>query len=223
VTKKATALTPQVVTLIIDDSNSMEGTKAKAVTEAVQDFVLTLHQNTQDSMGFRYLVNIAKFGDSPIPLIQAKAPLEIEVPGVLTFSGDSGYTDMPLALNWTKEAVEAALGRCRAITGYSEQSSPNPLCVFFSDGENTGGDVAAPARALRSVNFNGGQVDVVACGIELQPKDEQTMRAIASDPNLFINISFDKLVTFIADIGKTRTINATAEQLTRPYAAETRV
>lgn len=199
----ADALKPQVITLIIDDSGSMQGEKAKKATASVQDLVISLQVFNKSSSGFRHVVNIAKFGDEPIPLAVASRPAEVNL-NSLVFDGSSGRTDMPRALEWARQAVETALARCRRdIPGYKEANAPNPLCVFLSDGENTGGDVSGPALALRSIPFAGGTVDVVACGIGLEAKDVPTMQAIASRPEFSANIDPSLLDEFIATVGKT--------------------
>lgn len=73
-TKKATTLTPQVVTLIVEDSGSMFGAKADQVTKAIQALVITIQAGNLGSMGYRFLLNIAKFGSSVIPLAEAARP-----------------------------------------------------------------------------------------------------------------------------------------------------
>ena len=107
---------------------------------------------------------------------------------------------MPEALKWATKALQQALDRCRALSYYREDRAPDPLCVFFSDGENTGGDVAPIATALKSVPFKGGAVDVIACAIEMQPKDLAVMQKIASRPELSFNIDQDRLADFIAAV-----------------------
>ena len=197
--KKASGQKPQVVTLIVDDSGSMQGDKAKQATAALQDMVLQMQAYDQGTATFRFLLNIASFGDEPHPIAEAATPKEINV-GLLNFTGSSGGTDMPAALKWGARALQQALDRCRASSYYEEAGAPNPLCVFFSDGENTGGDVEPPATAFKSVPFKGGDVDIIACGIGMQPKDFAVMQKIASRSELAVNIDPDHLGDFIADV-----------------------
>jgi len=197
---KASGQKPQVVTLIVDDSGSMQGDKAKQATEAMQDVVLTMQSYDQGGATFRFLLNIAKFGSQPHPLAEAAVPKEINI-GLLNFEGGSGGTNMAAALNWATEAVKGALKRLRSLPYYEEEQAPNPLCVFFSDGENMeGGDVGSPANSLKSIEFKGGSIDVVACGIGMQPKDFPVMQKIASRPELAVNIDPARLSEFIADV-----------------------
>jgi uncharacterized protein YegL len=199
-TKSANAHHPQIVTLIIDDSGSMEGSKAKQVTEAIQDgFVIELQSKDLQSSRFRFLLNIAKFGDDVVPLAVAKIAKDVNLQA-LTFKGDSGQTNIAAGLHWAKEALETSLQYCRGLTDYDEEQCPNPLCILFTDGENTGPDVAQPAQTLRSVPFKGGQVDVFVCGIGLDKKDFATAQAIASDPALATNIGPNDIGRFIAQV-----------------------
>jgi uncharacterized protein YegL len=214
--KKATALTPQVVTLIVDDSGSMSGTKAQDATEAMKNLVITMQAGNQGSTGYRFLLNIAKFGSGVTALAEATKPELISLNSI-SFSGDSGGTDMPKALAWGATAVQRALDECRKVPGYSEESSPNPLVVFFSDGANTGGDVTSHAQALKSVRFTSGTVDVVAVGIGMLQYDLPVMEQIASRPELAVNIDPAELPGFIADVGATALNNETPDKLIEKY------
>src|SRR5437879_2909655 len=95
--KKATSRTPQIVTLIVDDSDSMRGfadggkSKAQVATESIQDMVMTTQANTQGSKGSRFFLNIAKFGDDVTPIAEAQPPGEVDL-DQLVFRGDSGWT-----------------------------------------------------------------------------------------------------------------------------------
>jgi uncharacterized protein YegL len=215
-TKKATSLTPQVVTLIVDDSGSMSGTKAHDATEAMKNLVITMQSGNQGSAGYRFLLNIAKFGSSVTPLAEASRPESISL-GTLSFTGDSGSTEMPDALSWGAGAVQKALQECRQILGYAEEACPNPLVVFFSDGANTGGDVTANAQAIKNIKFVGGNVDVVAVGIGMGPQEFPVMQSIASRPELAVNIDPAELPEFIAEVGATALRGDSPEKLIQNF------
>lgn len=201
--KKATATTPQVVTLIIDDSGSMSGNKSKQATDAAQDMVITMQSANQGSSWSRYLLNICKFGSGVTPLANAAKPEEIDL-GILDFSGSSGTTHMYSALDWGADSLQESLNRCRnEAPNYDEVNTPSPLCVFFSDGANNGPDPAPAAQALKSIPFKGGSIDVVACGIGMSSEDFQIMGIIASHQDLVVNIDPEKLAEFIAEVGAT--------------------
>jgi uncharacterized protein YegL len=206
--KKATSRTPQVVTLVVDDSDSMQGladggkSKAQVATESIQDMVITTQANTQGSKGFRFLLNIAKFGDGAIPIAEAKVPGDVDL-DKLVFRGDSGWTNMASALDWAVSAVEKALEVCRAQPSYDESACPPPLVVFLSDGENTGPEIEDVSQKLRSIPFRDGKISVIACGIGMQPEHFAVMKAVASNPELAVNIKPSRLAEFIAAVGAT--------------------
>jgi uncharacterized protein YegL len=201
--KKATAFTPQVVALIIDDSGSMQGQKAFQASEAVQDMMVQMQGWNQGSSGYRYLLNIAKFGNQVVPLALASAVQEVNLQQ-LKFAGEGGGTEMPAALRWAAQAIEQSLQRCRQIPRYNENAAPPPLCIFFSDGENTSSEPMLPAiQALHSISFQGGPIDVVACGIGMSSSAFAVMKQISSRPELAVNIDPDKIGEFIAEVGAT--------------------
>jgi uncharacterized protein YegL len=200
--RRATANTPQIVTFIIDDSGSMKGNKARQVTEEAKNALTSMQASNLGSSGSRFIVNICKFGDVPRAIAVASAPADVQIPQ-LVFDGDSGKTDMPIALRWAREALQKSLERCKANPNYREQDAPNPLCIFLSDGENTGGDVTTDAISLRSVPFHGGNVDVVAVGVEMQDSHFEVMKAIASRPEYAVRISDDEVANFLAAVDAT--------------------
>jgi uncharacterized protein YegL len=210
--RKATSTTPQVVTLVVDDSGSMEGEKARQATAALQDMLLQMQSSNLNASGSRFLVNVAKFGDQPMPITVAAKPNEVDLSSLI-FAGESGKTDIPAALTWAAGAVGEALERCRKDALYREAESPTPLVVLFSDGANTGTDVGPAAAALKAIQFQSGFIDVVACAIGMEPSDFPVMQTIASRPELAINIDPSKLGDFIAEVGATILNNRRAEEL----------
>lgn len=206
--KKATSKTPQIVTLIVDDSNSMQGllhtgkTKAQVATDSLQDMVITTQANTQGAKGFRFLVNIAKFGNEVTPIAEAEAPPNVDL-DELVFRGDSGRTNMAAALEWAVAALEKSLDVCRRLPAFDESNSPPPLIVFMSDGENNGPEIEDVARRLRSIRFGAGPVNVIACGIGMHEEHLPTLRTIASNPEFAMNINPSRLADFIAAVGAT--------------------
>lgn len=214
--KKATSNHPQVVTLVVDNSASMNGAKAKDATAGVQDVVLQLQSFNLQASLFRYLISVIGFGDHAASLALAEPPEKVDI-SKLVFAGDSPSTNMPEALQLAAEATRQALAKCRQIQGYRDEDAPNPICIFFSDGENNGGPVDGPAAALKSISFGGGGVDVVACGIGMQQKDFLVMQTIASSPDLAVNIDASQLSAFLAQAGKTLTKNERPTELTKNF------
>lgn len=212
--KKATSHTPQVVVLLIDDSASMGSeSKAEQVTAAVQDLIIQLQASTQGASGARFLLNLAKFGDTVTPLAVAAPPLEIDF-NQMQFQATSGATEMPQALRWAAAALQQSLDAIRRLPRYAEAQAPNPLCIFFSDGANTSReDVTTAAQVLQSIPFHGGQVDVVACGIGMTAAAFAVMQQIASNPALAVNLDPQRLGHFIAEVGATVQNDRNAESL----------
>jgi tetratricopeptide (TPR) repeat protein len=206
--KKATARTPQIVTLIVDDSDSMRGfadggkSKAQVATESIQDMVITTQANTQGSRGFRFLLNIAKFGDGVTPIAEAQPPGEVNL-DQLVFRGDSGWTNMAAALEWGATALEQALAKCRGTPAYDESNAPPPLVIFLSDGENTGPELGEAASRLRGVAFQDGKISVIACGIGMKGEHFAVMKGLASSEEMAVNIKPSRLAEFIAAVGAT--------------------
>lgn len=211
--KKATSRTPQVVTLLLDDSGSMaEKNKCVQVTAAVQDVIIGLQVANQNASLSRFIVNLAKFGDDVTPLASAGAPEDINV-DELTFVADSGTTEIAKGLEWAAQAVEAGLARARRAPNYDESAAPNPLVVLISDGANSGPDPAPAVSRLLAIPFQGGGIDFVTCGVELDSASEALMKQWASRSDLSVNISADKLREFIAAVGATVQRNETPKQL----------
>jgi len=216
--KEATATTPQIVTLVVDDSGSMQGQKAKDATTSMQDLAMSIQSGNLGTHGFRFLLNILKFGDNAVDLYVAAHPDKADLNNII-FRGDSGGTNMPGALHRSAQVTIEALNACRRIEYIKEQDSPPPVCIFFSDGENMVGslaDVESAAAELKSIAHKGGSIDVVAVGIGMKPEHFPVMQKIASRPELAVNIDPLKLAEFIAKAGQTIFENGTADQIARP-------
>jgi hypothetical protein len=72
-----------------------------------------------------------------------------------------------------------------------------------SDGDNTGPAVEEAAEKLRSIQFQGGPVSVIACGIGMKSEHFPVMKAIASNNELAMNIRPNQLADFLAAVTKT--------------------
>lgn len=196
--RKADQTTPQIVTLIVDDSGSMQGDKAKQATEALQDLVINIQSINLGTGAFRYLLNIAKFGDVPTPLAEAAMPGEVDLQR-LVFAGESGTTVMASALTWGAQAIQRSLDRCRQKSNFRESDAPPPIVLFLSDGANTGPDISSAAAAVRNVQTTAGPIDVIACGIGMDAAAFSVMGTIASRPEFAVNIDPTRIAEFIAE------------------------
>ena len=217
-TKKANSESPQIVTLVVDDSGSMSAdSKCTQATEALKQLVMEIQGGNMGAGGYRYLVNIAKFGDELTPLAECAAPNTIDI-DTLNFTGDSGGTEMAPALEWAAAVTDRSLKQLRSLPKFKEEAAPNPIVVFFSDGENTGPDVAAPAQKLKSLKMFGSGIDVVACGIGMtQEAFENVMKVIASTEDLAVNIEPSELGNFIAEVRKTVVQGGSAQDLVQQF------
>jgi len=206
--KKATANTPQVVTLIVDDSNSMQETvdgkksKADVASASIEDMIMSAQSQNQGSRGFRFLFNIAKFGDQVTPVVEATSPDDVDLE-TLKFYGKSGWTIMADALEWAVKATEDAIVKCRKIPGFDEQNAPPPIVLFLSDGANTGRELDEAAGRLRAISFQGGPVNVISCGVGMKDEHFPVMKAVASSQELAMNIKPSQLAEFLAAVSAT--------------------
>ena len=197
--KEASSRHPQVVTLLIDDSWSMrELNKCVYVTESVQNLIIEIQCNNMGSHFPRYIINIAKFANWVDPIDICANPNHIDL-DKLSFEGGSGRgKNMADALAWAAYATLKSLDMARQGSNYVEDKSPNPIVMFISDGANSGSDPLPHAQALKSIPFQGGQVDVVVLGIGLGPDDMRIMQSIASRPDLAVAAGTAMLDDFLA-------------------------
>lgn len=201
--KKATSRTPQVVTILIDDSGSMSSNqKCQQATQGVKDLLMTIMTGNQGASLSRFVVSVAKFGDTVSPLVEATRPEDIDL-SQLVFTGGSGSTEMANALEWAEKATTSGISRCQTVPDFIAESAPNPVVFFFSDGANTGSDIGNAAGALKAIQFPGGRIDVVAVGIGMSPSEFPVMERIASAPELAGNINAAELGEFLAAVGAT--------------------
>jgi uncharacterized protein YegL len=226
--RRATAITPQIVTVIVDDSGSMRETasgggrqssdhKHQLCSQGLRDMVISLQSGNQNSRGSRFAVNIAKFGTEIQEIVCAASPDDVLL-SQLDLNGGMGGTEMIHALNWAHRAVNIALTKVRAIANYAEARSPTPLVVFMSDGDNNGPDISEAAERLKSIRFGDDRtIDIVAAGIGMDAKDFKVMEAIASRSSLAANIEPACLSEFIAGIGATVLAGAPAEEVATKF------
>ena len=183
--KTASGLTPQIVTLLVDDGSRMLRDVASTVTEMVQDLIITLQSESLGSAYFRYLINLCRFGGSIVELALAATPLEIDIERA-SFTGgleDTGKEGISLSLLWAAQSVRVALDRCRQTPGYREQDAPPPVCVLLTGYTDVDNTLVAPARELRSIPFKGGSV-CLACVAVGAASTSLKSRLIASPASL---------------------------------------
>jgi uncharacterized protein YegL len=189
--------------LVIDNSGSMaEEGKCEQVTDAVQNLVMTMQSQNLGASRSRQLMNICSFGDDVREMALAAQPNEIDLDR-LVFLGDQGGTNLHLALQWAKGALQKSLDRARNVPHYQEERSPDPLCVVLSDGEITGPDCKPYVQDLHTVPIEKGKVNIVAVGVGMQEQHFQVLKEIASTPENAVQIGSKEIAEFLAEMGDT--------------------
>src|SRR4051794_16555841 len=100
---KATATTPQIVVIVMDDSGSMKeaipghGTKADVASEGIKQLVMEMQATNLGSSASRYYLSLLKFGDAPTVIAEFEKPAAVRLSSI-SFTGQSGGTDMKKAL-----------------------------------------------------------------------------------------------------------------------------
>jgi uncharacterized protein YegL len=182
-------------------------TKAQVVSLCIEGLLRHIEMDNAQTTGYRFLVSVVKFGDHAQVICKNAKPSEfrsLELFGTkLKFLGDSGGTVMWQALNVARSVVREGIAEIRRVIGFDEATAPFPLVMFFSDGENTGIDIQESIKALHEIQFSNGKVVVVACGIGQHAHEFEEMKAIASSPDLAINLEIDSVGTFISKAEKT--------------------
>jgi hypothetical protein len=199
---RATALHPQIVVLLVDDSDGMQGDKSRIASETVQDCIITIQAWSMPPRRPRHLVSIATLGARTIPIAVAQHPNQVNLLG-LVFDGASGNANFAAGLVWAKAALEESLRVCRAQPDYQEEESPGPLVALITAGAILGDDVNSPARDLGAVPFSGEPVKIVVCGLGLEPNDLSAAPAIASGPVMGTNIRPGELTELFACVRMT--------------------
>ena len=97
--KRATSLTPQVITVVAQDSGSMAGDKARAALCNLLDLVIGFQAADLGTRTFRYLLSIARFGAEVSPICVAVLPREVRL-DTIKLSADLGSRNPALALEW---------------------------------------------------------------------------------------------------------------------------
>jgi hypothetical protein len=213
--RRANARKPQVLVFVVDDSNSMaeaatggQGkSKAEVVSRCIEGLLRHIEMDNTQTTGYRFLVSVVKFGDEARVLCENAKPSDFRkldlLGDKLKFAGNSGGTEMWQALNVTRAVVRGGIAEIQTIIGFEEESAPYPLVMFFSDGENTGNDITDSIKDLHKIQFSDGRIVVVACGIGQHAHEFEAMKAIASSPELAINLGLESVGSFIAKAEKT--------------------
>ncbi|MCP5518848.1 MAG: VWA domain-containing protein [Verrucomicrobiales bacterium] len=177
--------------LIADDSGSMSGQPAQQVTEGLQDFIAKLQSFGRGEKSY-FRILFVKFGDQPHVVHEFADVLQIPADG-FKVSGDSGCTNMDEAL----EMVATKMEQHRL----QSELDPAPLVIFWSDGQNTGGDPLPAAQRIKAIQCPCGRAPlVVTCGFG--EAERELLEGIATSPEHFKPFqSAQELEVFLGNVG----------------------
>jgi len=188
---RVTSKNPLQVVLIADDSGSMSGEPAAKVTDGLQDFISKL-QSFKGGEKSYFRILFVTFGSQPKVVHEFADILQVKVPD-FKVTGDSGNTNIDLALELVAAKMEAHRPQ--------SELDPAPLVLFWSDGQNTGGDPRPAAQRIKSLQCPGGRTPlVIACGFG--QAESGTLEGISSSPEhsrLFQKA--EELVAFLGNVG----------------------
>jgi hypothetical protein len=173
ISKRTPSLPPDIVTLIMDDS----GSTTVATRESADRLLMTMQSWIPGAGGSPYFLDLAQFGTA-VPHrrgCQTGRMSHLNKPAF----GDNGMAGAKVR---AVPSLHKAFVDCN---GYSGEACPDPLALFFSDGE-TGPDASV-------------SVDVVAIGIGMDQKDFAIMEAIAWRPGPIVNVDPQEVREFVAD------------------------
>lgn len=191
VAPRVTSKNPLQVVLIADDSGSMSGLPAQQVSEGLQDFIAKLQSFGRGEKSY-FRVLFVKFGDQPQVIHDFADILQVTADS-FKVTGDSGTTNMDAAL----ELVATRMEKHRP----QSELDPAPLVIFWSDGQNTGGDPLPAAQRIRSIQCLCGRTPlVVTCGFG--QADGQMLQSMATSPEHFKPFqSAQELEAFLGNVG----------------------
>jgi uncharacterized protein YegL len=188
---RVTSKNPLRVALVADDSGSMAGQPAQDVTEGLRDFLAKLQSFGRGEKSYFRLLFV-KFGDQPT-VVHDFADILTVRPEQLDVTGNSGSTNMDRALELVANKLEANRPQ--------SELDPAPLVIFWSDGQNTGGDPLPAAQRIKTVACPCGRTALlVTCGFG-QP-DSRLLTAIATSPEHYKQLkSAEELEVFLGNVG----------------------
>lgn len=188
---RVTSKNPLQVVLIADDSGSMFGPPAQAVSDGLQDFVAKLQSFGKGEKNYFKLLFI-KFGDSPHVIYDFTPVLDVNSAD-LVVSGDSGTTNMDLAIAKAADRLEASKPE--------SPDDPAPLVIFWSDGHNTGGDPSPAAQRIKALQWPCGSSPLfITCGFG--EAEKSLLEALATSTEHYKELeNAGDLEAFLGNVG----------------------
>ncbi len=188
---RVTSANPLQVVLIADDSGSMSGAPAQQVTEGLQDFLAKLQSFGRGEKSY-FRILFVKFGDRPQVVYDFADVLQVKAAD-FSVSGASGSTNMDLALDLVATKMEKRRPQ--------SEKDPAPLVIFWSDGQNTGGDPLPAAQRIKSMMCPCGRTPLlVTCGFG--QADRRLLESMATSPEHYKQFqNAEELVVFLGNVG----------------------
>ncbi|MEQ8849006.1 vWA domain-containing protein [Botrimarina sp.] len=194
----------QLVCIAVDTSRSMEGWKAKAATEAVQETVYGCKMKSNGDSIFDF--SLLWFGDYVFSdeSLLLKPVQEIDEDKI-EFLGDSGGTRIKQAVKCVANLIEKYDEHNLAHNPEKDRVPP-PLIIFMSDGKNGDGDPLPITNKLKTTPLSIGVPPIViTVGIEFDggEPDIELLTAMASETEHGQKLYFDiasagQLVEYLA-------------------------
>jgi uncharacterized protein YegL len=188
---RVTSKNPLQVVLIADDSGSMSGEPAQKVTEGLQDFIAKLQSFGRGEKSY-FRIFFVTFGDQP-KVVHEFADVFKVTADSFQVTGNSGSTNMDVALEWVATKMEQHRPQ--------SELDPAPLVIFWSDGQNTGGDPLPAVQRIRSLQCPCGRTPLlITCGFG--GADGKLLESMATSPEHFKPFqSAQELEAFLGNVG----------------------
>jgi len=188
---RVTSKNPLQVVLIADDSGSMSGQPAQDVTEGIRDFLAKLQSFGRGEKDYFKLL-LVKFGDSPQVVHDFTPVLKVK-PNDIQVTGSSGGTHMDKALDLVAQEMEK--------NKPTSELDPAPLVIFWSDGQNTGGDPLPAAQRIKAIQCPCGRSPLfITCGFG--QADKALLESMATSPEHYKQLkSAQDLEVFLGNVG----------------------
>lgn len=202
--RQARQASPQAVFIVVDNSGSMRGAKAKAATKGIREMLMCCQSKGPHGRDRSYFkLMLIRFGDRAEVVENCNmTPVRHIDPQFVDVSGNGGGTNLTAALELTCDALIRYQDDFEARPNRADH--PLPLVVLFSDGRNGYGRPASVIEHLKSLRFDGEPVPIAVAGVALKENDkldEELLRQLAS-PQCYVPISrLGALREFIANVG----------------------
>jgi uncharacterized protein YegL len=195
---------PQMVTILADNSYSMQGEKARAATDGIRGMVTEAQTKGPHGLERSYfrLLLILFSGDAQVYPGCDMTPVRQIDPLTLEVLGNSGQTNITAALQLTLDRLKPYMQGLQQHPEHSEH--PLPLVLLYSDGgHNTGPGPQPVAAEIKNLKLDGEPVVIVCAGVAVGEghPDEATLKEIASPECYFPVTEADMLARFLSEVG----------------------